>query len=113
MEAINTTVNHSIRARRDPIGQDLWSIDVASGDCEDYALAKRHELIRSGFPSRAVRLAVGETSAGEAHAVVIVKTDRGDLALDNRADTPQTVNKLDIVWKKIESSDNPKYWRSL
>jgi predicted transglutaminase-like cysteine proteinase len=113
LEAINAAVNRSIRPRDDPPGRDRWSLDVGSGDCEDYALAKRRALIRSGLPSRAVRLAVGTTSAGEPHALVVVKTDKGDIALDNRDDKPQTVNQVDIVWIKIESSDDPKLWHSL
>lgn len=113
LATINATVNHSIRPRNDPPGTDNWSLDVTSGDCEDYALAKRRELIESGLSARAIRLAVGTTREGEAHAVVIVRTDKGDIALDNSSDIPKPANRLSIAWTKIESSNNPKIWYSL
>ncbi|SFB63045.1 Predicted transglutaminase-like cysteine proteinase [Rhizobium sp. NFR07] len=113
LEAINATVNRTIQPQKDAPGRDRWSLDVAGGDCEEYALAKRRELIKIGLPPRAIRLAVGKTGSGEAHAVVVVKTDKGDIALDNRNDAPQPVNRLGLAWEKIESSDNPKLWRSL
>src|SRR5688572_12293436 len=42
---INRSVNHSIKPRRDEGGADVWTVDAAAGDCEDYVLAKRHQLI--------------------------------------------------------------------
>jgi len=49
---INSVVNTMIAPRTDyeMWGQEeIWSYPVKYGDCEDYALQKRHELIAAGF----------------------------------------------------------------
>lgn len=113
LETINAEVNHAIRPRREPPGADKWMLDTNEGDCEEYALAKRQLLLDSGLPPKAIRLAVGTTRRGEPHAVVVVKTDRGDIALDNRSEKPRSVAMLDLDLTKIESAENPKLWRAL
>ena len=46
---------------------EYWNIPTDGyGDCEDYALTKRRDLIAAGFPAQALRIAVvltGETKA--------------------------------------------------
>lgn len=81
---INRTVNHTIAARPD-IGADVWSLDVEAGDCDDYAVQKRHALIARGWPMRAVTLAVVK-ARGEHHLVAVARTDQGDFVLDNLTD---------------------------
>ena len=54
-----------------------------SGDCEDYALAKRDALIAAGIGSANARIATGVLPSGEYHAMLIVSTKRGDFVLDN------------------------------
>ncbi len=49
----------------------------ASGDCNDYAVIKRHELIARGWPARAVLLSEVVTNWGEHHLVVVVRTFSG------------------------------------
>ncbi len=111
--AINRSVNHAIVPRRDRPGQDLWTLSPRAGDCEDYAVTKRRKLIEHGLPARAIRLAVGLTPDGRGHAVVIVRTRNGDLVLDNRSDAVKRADEVDLVWMKIESADNPKWWYAL
>ena len=82
LESVNSSVNHAITPLSDE-GQDVWSLDVSAGDCEDYVLAKRRALIASGLPPSALRIAYVETSAQEGHAILVVKTDDMDLVLDN------------------------------
>lgn len=82
LKRINSQVNRSIRPRNDG-GVDVWSVDVSSGDCEDYALTKRRALIKAGVPASSLRLAYVKTRAGEGHAILVVKTTRGDFVLDN------------------------------
>lgn len=81
LQGINRHVNKAIRPESDQ-GRDLWSVNVAAGDCEDYALTKRLALIRRGVPAGALRMAVTHYK-GEGHAILVVKTTRGDLVLDN------------------------------
>ena len=81
MVAVNAQVNRSIRPRRER--GDTWSLNPAYGDCDDYAMTKRHRLIRAGIPASALKVAVVRTRRGEGHAVLIVRTTAGDFALDN------------------------------
>ena len=81
LNQVNRSVNASIRPVADT--SEKWSVNVSSGDCEDYALTKRSRLIRAGLPAGALRLADVTTARGERHAVLVVKTTSGDYVLDN------------------------------
>ncbi|PZU85209.1 MAG: hypothetical protein DI528_12795 [Shinella sp.] len=111
--SINKSVNHGIAPRNDRRGRDVWTLSPRYGDCDDYAVTKRRKLIEAGLPARSVRLAIGRTPEGQGHAVVIVRTSTADLVLDNRSDAVKRVNEVDLVWIKIESADNPKWWYAL
>lgn len=77
---VQTQVNGAIIPRRETV--DVWSADVSSGDCDDYVMTKRRRLIRAGIPATAMRVVVGRR-LGESHVVLVVKTDRGEIVLDN------------------------------
>lgn len=79
---VNSAVNRAIKPRSDGAA-DVWAAGAAEGDCEDYVLTKRQELIARGFPPSALRVAYVKTRSGEGHAVLVVRTDQGDLTLDN------------------------------
>src|SRR5437660_4679271 len=55
MDRVNRDVNASIMpvARSNAIADGGWTISPASGDCNDYAVTKRHELVQNGFPAKA------------------------------------------------------------
>lgn len=78
LQRVNSSVNRSMRFKSDKT--DTWG---KGADCEDFALAKRKLLIREGVSPGALRMAVVRNSKGEGHAVLIVKTDRGEMVLDN------------------------------
>ena len=111
--AINVNVNRAIRPLADPPGQEVWVVGGAAGSCHDYAVTKREQLLQAGFSSRAIRLAVAYTGDGQGHAVVVVRTNQGDMVLDNRTNAIRRWDKTDLHWIKIESSDNPRFWVSL
>lgn len=113
MRAINTTVNDTIEPLADPVGFEEWKVDAVAGSCHDYAVTKRKMLIDAGWSANAVRIAVAKTASGEGHAVVVVRTNRGDLVLDNRTKQIKRWNRTDLTWIKIESSDNPRLWFAL
>ncbi|ADZ71451.1 transglutaminase-like cysteine peptidase [Polymorphum gilvum] len=115
LRRVNAQINRQIRAvndKGDGLG-DTWSIAVTKGDCEDFALTKRRELIRLGWPSRALRIAVARTPWGEGHAVLVVRTSDGDLVLDNRTSRIVPWHKTDLTWLKIQSQANARQWRAI
>lgn len=77
---VQTQVNGEITPRRETV--DVWSADVSSGDCDDYVMTKRRRLIRAGVPATAMRVLVSRRF-GEGHVVLILKTDKGEIVLDN------------------------------
>jgi predicted transglutaminase-like cysteine proteinase len=90
LSAVNRHVNASIRPMRD---QDHWGVvelwglpDDGYGDCEDFQLLKRKLLVEAGLPRRALRMTVVLDGRGDGHAVLTVRTRRGDLVLDNQTD---------------------------
>jgi predicted transglutaminase-like cysteine proteinase len=89
---INSRVNHAIVPLRDE-GADVWTVNASAGDCEDYVLAKRHQLIALGLPPSALRIAYVKTRAQEGHAILIVKTGAEDLVLDNLSSTVEPLNE--------------------
>ena len=108
LRRVNDAVNSSIRYRADRAGK--WSLGGRSGDCEDFALTKRSRLIKAGIPAGALRLATARTSRGELHAVLIVKTDKGDYVLDNIRKSIVSRGQSGYRYLKVATSD-PKVWQ--
>lgn len=114
---INADVNREIVAVTD---QDHWGMPEhwsyptdGKGDCEDFVLEKRRRLIKAGFPAQTLLITVVRDQKGDGHAILTVKTDRGDFTLDNQ------VGKI-LAWKdtgyryiKRQSDENPARWVSL
>lgn len=116
LQSINRSVNREIIPVNDRSGRgiiDQWTLAPKAGDCEDFAITKRHRLIAAGWPASALRLAVGRVSNGEGHAVLVVRTSEGDVVLDNRTDAVRPWTNTDIRLVSIQSASNPRYWRSV
>jgi predicted transglutaminase-like cysteine proteinase len=116
MTAVNRDINDRIKAvsDRDHWGvEDRWNLpDDGSGDCEDIQLLKRKILIEGGLPRRAMRMTVVIDEEGGGHAVMMVRTDRGDLILDNRRSTVLPWTQTGYVYIKAEGQDG-REWVSL
>ncbi|QRE76601.1 transglutaminase-like cysteine peptidase [Methylobacterium aquaticum] len=109
VSGINRQVNTSLRAVTD---QEHWGVpdrwDLAedgSGDCEDFQLLKRKLLAQAGLPRRAMRMTVVIDEKGEGHAVLMLRTDRGDLVLDNKTSAVLPWHKTGYTFIKRESQD--------
>jgi predicted transglutaminase-like cysteine proteinase len=113
LEHINRGVNVAIVPVHKSYGKDLqeaWTIAPFNGDCNDYAVTKRHELIRSGLPAKALRLAVVETKSGSGHLVLLVVTTTGDLVLDNLTEAIVPWQSTDYRWLKVQSAIDARSW---
>jgi predicted transglutaminase-like cysteine proteinase len=115
-----TTTNRRVNANIKPVtDQEHWGLadrwDLAedgSGDCEDYQLLKRKLLADAGLPRRAMRMTVVIDEKNEGHAVLMVRTDRGDFVLDNKTDSVSPWFQTGYVFVKRESQDATS-WVSL
>ncbi|MBX4959596.1 transglutaminase-like cysteine peptidase [Rhizobium lentis] len=116
LKDVNSAVNRTMIGRNDPrneLNGDVWKVNVRSGDCEDFALTKRSRLMAMGWSSRALRIATAFTPSGEGHAVLVVRTDKGDLVLDNRQSSIKNWRDTDLRWDKIQSGTDPYVWYRL
>lgn len=114
---INAKVNREIIAVTD---QDHWGVpelwsypDDGKGDCEDFVLEKRRQLVRAGFPVQSLLITVVRDQKGDGHAVLTVKTDRGDFVLDNQVGQILAWKETGYRFVKRQSDENPTRWVSL
>lgn len=114
---INAAVNQEIEPATD---MEHWGVverwsypDDGKGDCEDYVLEKRRRLMRAGYPRQALLVTVVRDHKGDGHAVLTVKTDRGDFILDNQA--PKVLGWAETGYRfiKRQSQEDPNRWVSL
>ena len=110
---VNRAVNAAIRPTPDTSALRYWRLNVSAGDCNAFAVEKRHELIRRGWPAAALALTVAKTSWGEGHLVVTVRTDQGDLVLDNLRSSIVPWQKTGYDWIMRQSEANPQFWVDL
>ena len=117
LDEVNRKVNREILTETDieHYGvEDYWTIPKdGKGDCEDYALLKRHMLIAMGWPSGALLMTVVRIENGEGHAVLAARTNFGDLILDNRSDELKLWYQTPYSFKMAQSPNNPIVWRDL
>jgi predicted transglutaminase-like cysteine proteinase len=115
LENINRAVNSSIRPERNEngIAGEKWLLSPVHGDCNDYAVTKRHQLIARGWPARTVLLSEVVTVSGEHHLVTVVRTNGGDLVLDNLTDQIMPWSRTRYRWVRIQTPKNPNYWASI
>jgi predicted transglutaminase-like cysteine proteinase len=113
LASVNSKVNDAIVPTPDTSALRYWKLNVDAGDCNAFAVQKRHELIQRGWPAAALALAVAKTSWGEGHLVVTVRTDRGDLVLDNLNANIVPWQKSGYHWIMRQSEGNPRYWVDL
>ena len=116
LDQINRQVNATIIAASDIeiYGEtERWALPKTHGDCEDYALLKRHMLMARGWPSSALLMTVVRDEKGEGHAVLTARTAQGDFILDNKVDDIRAWNKVPYTYVMRQSYIDPRVWVSL
>ncbi len=111
---INRQVNAAIQPVTDPDHwglEDQWDYPLdGKGDCEDYALLKRRLLMAAGLPRQALLMTVVRDHEGEGHAILTVKTDHGDYALDNLSNDVLAAADTGYRLVKRQSQEDPNVW---
>ena len=112
---INRRVNGSITPHpyKNDNSYDTWRIAPRTGDCNDFAVTKRHELLARGWPSRALLLAEVTTTWGEHHLVLLVRTADQDYVLDNLNANIKLWSKTPYSWVRIQSPSDAVLWTSI
>lgn len=115
LREVNNTVNAGIVPERnyEGVAGEKWLIAPASGDCNDYAVTKRYELLDRGWPARALLLSEVVTGSGEHHLILVVRTRSGDLVLDNLTHAIRPWSTAPYRWVRIQTPQNPNYWATI
>lgn len=114
---INKWVNESVKPLTDLEHYGVvekWTYPANGfGDCEDYVLLKRKLLIEAGWPREALLITVVREKNGDGHAVLTVKSDRGDFVLDNQNPNILLWFETGYRFVKRQSQSDPNRWVSL
>ncbi|MNS02628.1 hypothetical protein D3C86_309950 [compost metagenome] len=117
--AVNTRINAAIRAGDDHrlhAQDDYWTIPRAAGrakpvgDCEDFALTKREQLLALGVPADALSIALVTTRTGLSHAVLLVATDEGEYVLDNLSPWVIHWSEARLTWRERQAPGEMLKW---
>lgn len=112
---VNRDVNRAIRPRENLNGvtAEEWLVAPRNGDCNDYAVTKRHELLARGWPSHSLLLAEVVVASGEHHLVLVVRTREDDFVLDSLSWTVRPVSQIHYQWVRAQQTGNPKFWSAI
>jgi predicted transglutaminase-like cysteine proteinase len=115
LKEVNKAVNEDIIPERNELGLagETWLISPDRGDCNDYAVTKRHELLDRGWPARALLLSEVIVSSGEHHLVLVVRTKSGDLVLDNVTSQIKPWSRVPYRWVRIQKPNNSRLWATI
>ncbi len=116
LESVNKNWNHGIEAKTDLeiYGvQEYWTIPAKAGDCEDYVLGKRQELIDRGVPRNALLITLVIDKDGNGHAVLSVQTDRDTRILDNMTDDVKSWYETPYKFIKSQNPYQPSTWLAI
>jgi predicted transglutaminase-like cysteine proteinase len=119
--SINSRINGAIRYASDQrlYGvDDYWALPLdaggpRAGDCKDYVLEKRRALVGVGVPASDLSIAIVRTSWGEAHAVLLVSTDQGELVLDSLSYRLLPWRKVNYTWLERQAPGQQLVWVKL
>lgn len=107
VEAVNAYVNRTIVPVTDLAHRgvvDVWEIPTdGKGDCEDFQLLKRKFLVEGGLPRRALLMTVVIDESGDGHAVLTLRSDRGDFILDNKTYAVKRWDATSYIFVKREA----------
>lgn len=115
LKAVNRAVNRAIAPQPNELGLagEEWIVNPDRGDCNDYAVSKRHELLQRGWPARALLLSEVVASSGEHHLVLVVRARTGDLVLDNLAPEIKLWSRVPYGWVRMQMPSESRMWATI
>lgn len=116
LASVNLSVNAAVKPMNDIdlYGKDeVWTYPRGFGDCEDYVLEKRRILMKSGLALSDLLITVVRKPDGEGHAVLTVRTDKGDYILDNLVGEVRQWEETGYRYLKRQASDHTGRWVSI
>lgn len=115
--ALNERINRQIRPVTDEqlFGKlEYWTYPTGgAGDCEEYVLEKQRQLIAAGWPKSALLITVAKDVKNAGHAVLTVRTDQGDMILDNQVEAVLPWYATPYRYIKRQSPRAPAKWTGI
>lgn len=116
IQTVNLSANERIKPMTDMeiYGvEEYWAYPTTVGDCEDYVLLKQRDLAKAGIPMTDMLITVVRKPDGEGHAVLTIRTDRGDFVLDNLTDEVMRWDETDYTYLKRQAANHTGRWVSI
>jgi predicted transglutaminase-like cysteine proteinase len=112
---VNRRVNQRVRAVDDTVQyrvEDNWTLPTRrGGDCEDFALLKKFELIRRGVAADRLLIATVFSRTIGPHAVLVLRLDDGDHVLDNLTNEIKSWDRTGYTFLAVQNPKAPETWR--
>lgn len=108
LQRVNTKWNARIKAVVD--NGEHWTGSTLQGDCEEFAIAKRNDLLSRNFLPSQVLLVRVLDKEGAGHLITAVRTDVGIYILDNLYANILTFEESGYVLTSRQREDNPHEW---
>lgn len=112
--AVNAQVNRSVHAVEDNRQYgvaEYWALPTRTGgDCEDFALLKKRELMSLGVDPQRLLIATALDRRRNPHAVLVFRSAKGDLVLDNLTDRIRPWKDTGYVFLRMQDPDRPTRW---
>ncbi|WP_068085475.1 transglutaminase-like cysteine peptidase [Polycladidibacter stylochi] len=116
-----TTINNQVNKSIAPVSDkelygtsEYWTFpSLGTGDCEEYVLEKQRRLHAIGWPSSALLITVVKDMNNTGHAVLTVRTDQGDIILDNQTKDILPWYSTPYRYVKRQSARHPAKWSAI
>lgn len=117
VQTINRRINRSVRDLSDQQQYkraEKWALPTRrGGDCEDFALLKKRELVLLGVDPSRLLLATALDRRRRPHAVLVYRSSRGDLVLDNLTDHIRNWRDTRYLFLRMQNPEHPDRWVGL
>ena len=114
VKQINRRVNSSTREVTDQSQyktRELWALPTSlGGDCEDFALLKKRDLIKAGIDPRKLLIATVLDTRRNSHAVLVYRSNQGDLVLDNLTNRIKPWSQTRYLFLRMQDPKQPRQW---
>lgn len=115
--AVNNSVNRRINQIDDIVQygkEDHWTLPTAiGGDCEDLALLKKYWLMQKGVAPENLLIATVLDLNRNSHAVLILRTKRGDYVLDSLRDGIKLWGATGYTFLKMQNPQSMHQWSAI
>ncbi|NVO55294.1 transglutaminase-like cysteine peptidase [Rhodobacteraceae bacterium B1Z28] len=111
---VNRQVNASTREVTDQSQyktRERWALPTSQGgDCEDFALLKKRDLITAGVDPKRLLIATVLDTRRNSHAVLVYRSASGDLVLDNLTNRIKPWADTRYLFLRMQDPNQPRRW---